>query len=134
MSTFVAKDGTQLYFKDWGSGKPVLFSHGWPLDADMWDSQMEFLASRGYRAIAFDRRGFGLDVLGAVQDDEVACGNSPGAGGCVHVTGQPAAAEFIADKAVEIALGFAQADHRQGGHPDDDRHQNREGNRQLAGE
>lgn len=57
MSTFVTRDGTSIYFKDWGSGKPVLFSHGWPLDADMWDSQMEFLASRGYRAIAFDRRG-----------------------------------------------------------------------------
>ncbi|MGG5287995.1 alpha/beta fold hydrolase [Pseudomonas shirazensis] len=59
MSTFVTRDGTSIYFKDWGSGKPVLFSHGWPLDADMWDTQMEFLASRGYRAIAFDRRGFG---------------------------------------------------------------------------
>ncbi|AYN18597.1 alpha/beta hydrolase [Pseudomonas monteilii] len=59
MSTFVTRDGTSIYFKNWGSGKPVLFSHGWPLDADMWDSQMEFLASRGYRTIAFDRRGFG---------------------------------------------------------------------------
>lgn len=59
MSTIKAKDGTQIYFKDWGTGKPVLFSHGWPLDADMWDSQMNFLAERGYRAIAFDRRGFG---------------------------------------------------------------------------
>lgn len=59
MSTFKAKDGTQIYYKDWGSGKPVLFSHGWPLDADMWDSQLNFLAERGYRAIAFDRRGFG---------------------------------------------------------------------------
>ena len=59
MSTFNAKDGTQIYYKDWGSGKPVLFSHGWPLDGDMWDSQMNFLAERGYRAIAFDRRGFG---------------------------------------------------------------------------
>ncbi|MBD8215408.1 alpha/beta fold hydrolase [Erwinia persicina] len=59
MSTFTTTDGTQMYFKDWGTGKPVLFSHGWPLDADMWDSQMNFLAERGYRAIAFDRRGFG---------------------------------------------------------------------------
>ncbi|WP_338509696.1 alpha/beta hydrolase [Pseudomonas poae] len=59
MSTFVAKDGTRIYFKDWGSGKPVLFSHGWPLDADMWEYQMEYLSSRGYRTIAFDRRGFG---------------------------------------------------------------------------
>lgn len=59
MSTFNTADGTQIYFKDWGTGKPVLFSHGWPLDADMWDSQMNFLAERGYRVIAFDRRGFG---------------------------------------------------------------------------
>ena len=59
MSTFVTRDGTEIYFKDWGTGKPVLFSHGWPLDADMWEYQMEYLSSRGYRTIAFDRRGFG---------------------------------------------------------------------------
>ncbi|MEK1943758.1 MAG: alpha/beta hydrolase [Pseudomonas sp.] len=59
MSTFVTQDGTEIYYKDWGSGKPVLFSHGWPLDADMWEYQMEYLSSRGYRTIAFDRRGFG---------------------------------------------------------------------------
>ena len=59
MSTFVTRDGTSIYFKDWGSGKPVLFSHGWPLDADMWEYQMEYLSSRGFRTLAFDRRGFG---------------------------------------------------------------------------
>ena len=59
MSTFTTRDGVEIYFKDWGSGKPVLFSHGWPLDADMWDYQMHHLAANGYRAIAFDRRGFG---------------------------------------------------------------------------
>jgi non-heme chloroperoxidase len=59
MSTLVTRDGAAIYYKDWGEGRPVLFSHGWPLDADMWDAQMEHLASRGYRAIAFDRRGFG---------------------------------------------------------------------------
>ncbi|PHN63475.1 alpha/beta fold hydrolase [Pseudomonas viridiflava] len=59
MSTFKTKDGTEIYFKDWGTGKPVLFSHGWPLDADMWEYQMEYLSSRGYRTLAFDRRGFG---------------------------------------------------------------------------
>lgn len=59
MSTFTTRDGVEIYFKDWGSGKPVLFSHGWPLDADMWDYQLHHLASHGYRAIAFDRRGFG---------------------------------------------------------------------------
>ena len=59
MSTFTTQDGTEIYYKDWGNGKPVLFSHGWPLDADMWEYQMEYLSSRGYRTIAFDRRGFG---------------------------------------------------------------------------
>ncbi|GGJ87770.1 alpha/beta fold hydrolase [Pseudomonas matsuisoli] len=59
MSTFTTRDGAEIYYKDWGSGKPVLFSHGWPLDADMWEYQMHYLSSRGYRTIAFDRRGFG---------------------------------------------------------------------------
>ena len=59
MSTFTTKDGTQLYYKDWGSGKPVLFSHGWPLNSDSWEAQMLFLAERGYRCIAHDRRGHG---------------------------------------------------------------------------
>lgn len=59
MSTLRTADGTEIYYKDWGTGKPVLFSHGWPLDADMWEYQMEYLSSRGYRTIAFDRRGFG---------------------------------------------------------------------------
>jgi len=59
MTTLTLRDGTELYYKDWGSGQPILFSHGWPLSADMWDAQMLFFAERGYRAIAFDRRGFG---------------------------------------------------------------------------
>lgn len=53
------RDGTNLYYKDWGSGEPIVFSHGWPLNADVWENQMMFLASRGYRVIAHDRRGFG---------------------------------------------------------------------------
>jgi DNA topoisomerase IB len=59
MSTIKAKDGTPIYYKDWGKGPVVTFSHGWPLNADMWDGQMLFLAQNGYRVIAHDRRGHG---------------------------------------------------------------------------
>ena len=59
MSAFTAKDGTEIYYKDWGAGQPVVFSHGWPLSADAWDDQMFFLAERGFRVIAHDRRGHG---------------------------------------------------------------------------
>src|SRR6201989_224584 len=59
MSTITTKDGTQIYYNDWGQGEPVCFSHGWPLSADAFEDQMFFLASRGYRCIAHDRRGHG---------------------------------------------------------------------------
>jgi non-heme chloroperoxidase len=59
MAYLTLRDGTELYYKDWGTGQPVLFSHGWPLDADAWEDQMLFLAARGFRCIAHDRRGHG---------------------------------------------------------------------------
>jgi non-heme chloroperoxidase len=59
MSTITTKDGTQIFYKDWGSGRPIVFSHGWPLTADDWDAQMLFFGQHGYRVIAHDRRGHG---------------------------------------------------------------------------
>ena len=59
MPTITTKDGTEIYYKDWGSGQPIVFSHGWPLSADAWEDQMIFLGERGYRCIAHDRRGHG---------------------------------------------------------------------------
>src|SRR5215475_11219794 len=59
MSTITTKDGTQIYYKDWGKGPVVTFSHGWPLNSDAWDGQMLFLVQNGYRCVAVERRGHG---------------------------------------------------------------------------
>jgi non-heme chloroperoxidase len=59
MDTITTKDGTQIFYKDWGLGQPIVFSHGWPLSADDWDAQMLFFLSKGFRVVAHDRRGHG---------------------------------------------------------------------------
>jgi non-heme chloroperoxidase len=69
MTTTEAKDGTQIYFKDWGKGQPIVFHHGWPLTADDWDAQMLFFLHHGYRVIAHDRRGHGRSSQTCVGND-----------------------------------------------------------------
>ena len=59
MNTVTTSDGVEIYYKDWGNGQPIVFSHGWPLSADDWDAQMLFFLGKGYRVIAHDRRGHG---------------------------------------------------------------------------
>ena len=69
MTMITTKDGTEIYYKDWGKGQPVVFSHGWPLSADAWEDQMIFLSDRGYRCIAHDRRGHGRSSQPAEGND-----------------------------------------------------------------
>jgi non-heme chloroperoxidase len=107
MSTITTKDGTRIFYKDWGSGQPIVFSHGWPLSADDWDPQMLFFISKGYRVIATDRRGHGrstqtsdghdmdhyADDLKAVTDhlnlkDAIHVGHSTGGGQVVRYLGR----------------------------------------------
>lgn len=107
MSKIVTKDGTEIFYKDWGHGAPVVFSHGWPLTADAWDAQMLFLASKGSRVIAHDRRGHGrssqpwdgndmdtyADDLAALLDQlniegAMLVGHSTGGGEVAHYIGR----------------------------------------------
>ena len=69
MSIFVTTDGTEIFYKDWGKGQPIVFHHGWPLSSDDWDTQMMFFLARGYRVIAHDRRGHGRSSQGAAGHD-----------------------------------------------------------------
>src|SRR3954466_8955406 len=69
MSTITTKDGAQIYYKDWGAGPVITFSHGWPLSSDAWDGQMMFLVQHGYRCIAHDRRGHGRSSQASADND-----------------------------------------------------------------
>ena len=105
MPTITTQDGTQLYYKDWGTGQPVVFSHGWPLSADAWEDQMLFLASRGYRCIAHDRRGHGRssqpwdgNEMNTYADDLAALTEKLDLQGAIHVghsTGGGEVARYI---------------------------------------
>jgi len=119
MPTITTRDGVQIFYKDWGSGQPIVFSHGWPLTADDWDAQMMFFADNGFRVIAHDRRGHGRstqtwggndmdtyadDLLALVLEldlkDAVHVGHSTGGGEVArflgrHGTGRAAAAVLI---------------------------------------
>jgi non-heme chloroperoxidase len=105
--TITTPDGTTIFYKDWGTGQPVVFSHGWPLNADAWDDQLFFMASHGYRAIAHDRRGHGrssqpwegndmdhyADDLAALLEtldlhDAILVGHSTGGGEVAHYIGR----------------------------------------------
>jgi non-heme chloroperoxidase len=69
MSTINTKDGVEIFYRDWGSGRPIVFSHGWPLSSDDWDAQLMFFLNHGYRVIAHDRRGHGRSAQTADGHD-----------------------------------------------------------------
>src|ERR1700749_3450919 len=105
-SSFKTKDGTEIYFKEWGTGQPIVFHHGWPLSADDWDSQMLFFRLRGYRVVAHDRRGHGRSTqtdgghdMDHYADDLAAGGNPLDLHDAVHVghsTGGGEVVRFLA--------------------------------------
>src|SRR3954454_12559166 len=137
MPTITTTDGTEIFYKDWGSGQPIVFSHGWPPSADDWDNQMLFFLQQGYRVIAHDRRGHGrstqtsdghdmdhyADDLAALTahlglQDAVHVGHSTGGGEVVHYIARHG--ESRVAKAVlisDLALLMVQPDANRGGLP-----------------
>jgi non-heme chloroperoxidase len=106
MPTVATKDGTEIFYKDWGTGEPIFFHHGWPLSADDWDTQMMFFLSKGYRVIAHDRRGHGRSSqtakghdMDTYADDAFAVVEALGLKGAVHIghsTGGGEVARYVA--------------------------------------
>ena len=106
MDTIKVKDGTQIFFKDWGAGQPIFFHHGWPLSADDWDAQMMFFLAKGYRVIAHDRRGHGrstqtvngsdMDTYAADVDEIVKALDLKNAVHIGHSTGGGEVARYVA--------------------------------------
>ena len=117
MRSFTTKDGTNIFYKDWGSGKPIVFSHGWPLTADAWDAQMLFLGMRGHRVIAHDRRGHGRsgqtwdgNEMDTYADDVATLFNELDLHGAVfigHSTGGGEVAHYLGRHPVLILHGDA---------------------------
>ena len=116
MPKVTAADGTRIFYKDWGTGRPVVFSHGWPLNADVWDPQLLSMASNGFRAVAHDRRGHGRssqpwhgntmddyadDLAAVIQTldlhDVVLAGHSTGGGEAVRYIGRHGSARVSAE-------------------------------------
>src|SRR6266478_4575009 len=140
MNTITTKDGVEIFYKDWGEGQPIVFSHGWPLSADDWDTQMLFFLQHGYRVIAHDRRGHGRSTqtsdghdMGHYADDLAALtahldlhdaihvGHSTGGGEVVHYIarhGESRVAKAVLISAVPAAHG---ADRRQSRRPANER-------------
>jgi non-heme chloroperoxidase len=101
MSTIKTQDGTEIFYKDWGQGQPIVFSHGWPLSADDWDTQMMFFLGNGFRVIAHDRRGHGRSTqtggghdMDHYADDLAALTAHLDLKSAVHVAIRPAAAKW----------------------------------------